>query len=484
MIFNESRMKEKSYILVLFLAISLSALSQKQIRVQKLPFNNENIDEISPVIYKNGLVFSANKKSSIIGTTDLKNNFPFKLYFVEKKDRRKWGNVKEFAPEIAGKLHETSASFSEDFTIMFFTRTLDGDKNLKQLQQSDTEMKLGIYQATYNGNKWIMSDEFPANNEEYNVAFPCLSPDGTKLVFSMTNENGDYDIYISEQINGRWSNPEDIGPVINTNQDEVTPFLHSNGRLYFSSQGHNSTGGLDVFYTEKINNKWISPINLPRQINSRRNDFGYVLSPSMDTGYIASNRRNDIYDIYMFTSDFPTFEDCPEQKEESFCYDFEETGSMDLDTTSLKYEWDFGDGHKIRSTSASHCFSQPGFYLVSLNVIDTLTGEVYFSEASYDLLIEPYEQPYITVPDTVYVNDEVEMSADSSVIRRFEPDEYFWDFGDGIIENGKSTEHVFTKTGSYYIRLGILSKEKNEEEDEIDFSQRACSHKQIIVIEK
>lgn len=477
-------MNRKIYIIIIIWLISLSAFSQKQIRVQRLPFNKDDIDEISPVIYKNGIVFSANKKSSIIGTTDLENNYPFKLYFIEKKDRRKWGSIKVFAPEISGKLHETSATFSEDYSTMYFTQTLEGNEKLNKLQQSDDIMKLGIYQATNTGNKWIISREFPANNESFNIAFPCLSPDGKKLAFSMSDDKGKYDIYISEQINGRWSNPENLGPVINTDQDEVTPFLHSNGRLYFSSQGHNSTGGLDVFYTEKIHDEWIPPINLPRQINSRRNDFGFVLSSDMDTGYFASNRRNDLYDIYMFTSEFPAFEECPEQIEEVFCYDFEETGSMDLDTTSLKYEWDFGDGNKVRNTVASHCFSQPGFYLVSLNVIDTLTGEVYFSEASYDLLIERHEQPYITIPDTVFVNEEVKMDADSSVIRKFKPDEYYWDFGDGTIETGMFTSHTYNKSGLYYIRLGIVSDEKAEDEDEIDFSQRACSRKQIIVIEK
>ena len=86
--------------------------------------------------------------------------------------------------------------------------------------------------------------------------------------------------------------------------------------------------------------------------------------------------------------------------------------------------------------------------------------------------------------DTVLVNEQVKMHADSSVIKSFEPKNYYWDFGDGTIENSYSVEHIYTKVGSYYIKLGIVSDEESEDENEIDFSRRACSQKQIVVIEK
>ncbi len=457
-------------------------LSQEVIRVKRLPFNDPDIDEISPALYDNGLVYSSNKKSSIVKTTDLNNSYPFKLYFVEIKNRRKWANPRQFASEISGRLQETSASFSDDFNIMYFTRTISSEDKLGSLQKTNEKQRLGIYQATNTGSKWILSREFPSNDALFDIAFPCISPKGDKLFFSMREEDGNYDIYYSEQVNGRWANPIKMGPNINTDLNEITPFFHENGRLYFSSEGHNSTGGFDIFYTEQIDGDWISPINLPRQINSRRNDFGYVLSAKMDTGYFCSDRRNNNYDIYFFSSGFPEFDECPQQVEETFCYDFTETGSMDLDTTSLKYEWDFGDGHKVRSIDADHCFEKPGKYIVSLNVIDTLTGEVYFSEATYELEVLRYEQPYIRVPDTVKANNDIAMDADSSVIRSFTPGGYFWDFGDGTSEKGTITEHAYSRAGVYYIRLGIVSAEDDPENEEIDFSQRSCTHKQIIVI--
>ena len=82
---------------------------------------------------------------------------------------------------------------------------------------------------------------------------------------------------------------------------------------------------------------------------------------------------------------------------------FYEPGSVDLDTTTLQYEWDLGDGTKIRDLQADHCFKGPGDYVIKLNVIDTLTGEIYFNQASYDLKVEDIQQPYITTVDTCSV---------------------------------------------------------------------------------
>ncbi|MBN1118707.1 MAG: PKD domain-containing protein [Bacteroidales bacterium] len=476
----------KKIALILLLFISLCSFGQKYIKVVPLREVNTDYDEMAPAFYEDGIIFSSNRKSNIIKVaTDFNNNYYYKLYSTKKKSTRKFENPKPFATEIAGNLNEASATFSDDFKVMYITRNFRSDESLSQLQKSDEVIKFGIFQATFTGKDWILSCEFPFNDESYRVRFPTLSFDGKKLFFcsDMPGGYGGDDLYLTELINGRWSNPMNLGPTVNTAENEVWPFYHQVGRLYFSSRGHGSQGGLDIFYTEIMDGEWIKPVNLPSPFNSFRDEFGYILSPTMDTGYFVRNNRISGDDIYIVTNAFPLFKECPPQFDESFCYEFEEEGSLDLDTTSLKYEWDFGDGQKVRSTYAKHCFSKPGFYMVSLNVIDTLTQEVYFSEASYDLLIEPSEQPYITAPDTVNVNEKVKLDAKLSEIRKFEAKEYFWDFGDGNINMGEETEHVYDRAGTFYIRLGITTGEDEpENEEDIDFSKRACSQKQIIVI--
>jgi hypothetical protein len=474
-------MKRKLLILLFFVPAFL--LGQQNYRVIRLPFNTSN-GEMAPVIYKDGIVFSSDEKNNVLKVaTDLNNNFPYNLYFVQKKGKR-WSRPSLFSRDVNGPLSEASATFNGEQNVLYFTQTLHSDEKLTELEKTTVPLNLGIFQATQTNKGWLITREFPYNDDSVNVAYPSLSPDGKRLYFSSTMPGGfgGYDIYSSDYVNGQWQKPLNMGPIINTSENEVFPFMHENGRLYFSSRGHYSQGGLDIFYSEIIDGQWIQPVNLPRPFNSRRDDFGYVLSERMDTGFFASNRLNGDDDIYMFVSSFPMFKDCNEQVDEQFCFEFNETGSMDIDTTSLKYEWDFGDGHKQRTVIATHCYSKTGTYAVALNVIDTLTGDVYFSQASYDLKVEPLEQPYITSPDTVMVGDKINFNGTKSIIRRFPANNHYWDFGDGNISTGVAVDHVYARDGKYFIRFGITAAEDDPEAEVVDYSTRACSRKQIVVI--
>lgn len=475
-------MKIRSVILLLF--VTSICFGQANYRLFPLRDINSTNSEMAPVIYNNGIVFSSDKKSSVLlVTTDQNNNTTYNLYFAEKKGR-KFERPVLLSSEIASHLNEASATFTSDSTIMYITRTQMANVGIGELQRIDSSIRLGIFMCELRGDEWVVREDFYYNNEEYDVAFPCLSNDGEKLYFASKAPEGlgGYDIYMCEMEGGSWSEPVNLGPEVNTAENEIFPFIHTNGRLYFSSKGHGARG-MDIFYTEKRSGNWRTPIQLPSPFNSRQDDFGYVLSAQMDTGYFSSNRRGDDDDLYMFASGFPAFKECPDQVDETFCYTFSEEGSIDLDSTSMKYEWDFGDGEKIQSLSARHCYSEVGSYIVSLNVIDTLTGEVYFSEATYDLLVEPLEQPYITTLDTVRVDERFALDGKLSEVRSFEAVDYFWDFGDGNIDSGLENYHEYTSPGEYFIRLGITNGEEPEEDSEEIPAGRTCSQKRIVVIE-
>jgi len=445
--------------------------------------NSSVNNEMAPAIYKNGVVFSSDRKNDIVVTTvDQEGNFTYNLYFTEKKGHRNWSSANLFSKELSSRYNESSVCFSPDGNTVYYTATLNAGGAMGD-QRGDT-LKNGIFIATWQGEKWSLPEAFPYNSEAYDVGYPSITADGNRLYFSARNPRGygKFDIYYSDKVNGNWTEPVNLGPIINTPESEVFPSIYKENRLYFASAGHGGNGGLDIFYSDFSNDEWSSPVVLPRPFNSRSDDFALVANAEMDTGYFTSNRRGTD-DIYSFISAFPAFASCPEQVDETFCYEFYEAGTMDLDTTTLRYEWDLGDGTRIRDVRVTHCYADPGYYLVQLNVIDTLTGDVYFSQASYDLNVEPLEQPYMLAPDTVQVNENVEFDASQSVIRSFEIQNYYWDFGDGGVENEVTTRHRYNKEGTYTVRLGITG-DADTGEDIADEGQKACASRQIIVVRR
>ncbi len=103
------------------------------------------------------------------------------------------------------------------------------------------------------------------------------------------------DIYRIERLpDGKWSNPENLGPIINTPYDEDYPFLHADGKtLYFSSKGHNSMGGYDIFKSvfDSSTNSWTKPVNLDFPINTPYDDYLYIVDKDEFYAFFTSNRE-------------------------------------------------------------------------------------------------------------------------------------------------------------------------------------------------
>jgi hypothetical protein len=468
------------YCAVLLFYITLATKAQVFFRADRIDVNT-SFSEMAPVLYNNGLIFSSNRKSDVVVVTvDQTGSFLYNLYYSKYKGTKNYSSPGLFAKELSDRYNQSSASVSADGRTLYYTATRNATGVVGDNISGDT-LKNGIFISTMGNNSWLPPIEFPYNSDEFNVGYPCISPDGKRLYFASENPagQGGYDLYYSDFSTNSWKEPVNLGPKINTSENEVFPFIYHTNRLYFSSRGHAGEGGIDIFYSDRIDGEWVDPVNMPRPFNSKYDDFGLIANAEMDTGYFTSNRKGSD-DIYMFVSTFPSFKECPLQVEEDFCYEFYESGTMSLDTTSLRYEWDLGDGTKIRDVRVQHCYAKAGFYLVQLNVIDTLTGEVSFNQASYDLLIEPVEQPFMTVPDKVFAGENISFDASKSTIKKFTIEDYYWDFGDGVVENVLLPKHKYAKEGEYNVRLGLTGSNQNNP-DEI---QKACASKHIIVVKR
>ena len=447
------------------------------------PVSTSAYDEVAPVLTREGMVYTTNRPTSTVANEgDAYGNF-LDLYISTQKEDKSWERGKIYSTNLKYPLHDGIASFNFNEDLIFFTRTRETPPPLGLIGMLTGKRKvrnpeLGLFYATHTGTEWENITEYPHNIGD-NI-HPCVSPMGDKLYFSSNRPGGfgGFDLYVSNKENGNWSEPQNLGPVINSSGNELYPYLHSTGRLYFSSDGHdNRIGGYDIFYSDYFNHRWFTPIKMGTPYNSGLNDFTYYADENFENGLFSSNRRGSL-DIFTFKVDFPTFEVCKQQVQDNFCYIFFEENTVSLDTSLYLYEWDLGDKTKIRSIEAEHCYAGPGDYLVSLNVVDKLTGIVAFSQAEYLVEVRRVIQPVVTCPDTLALNQEYQMHGITSYLGDATPGEYYWDFSDGQKDMGATVRHRFNSPGTYRIKLGII-----EESDTPETARRFCSYKTIVVKE-
>jgi len=138
---------------------------------------------------------------------------------------------------------------------------------------------------------------------------------GKTIIFSAMTvpefEGGNLDLYISHLEDSLWSQPKRISPVINSEKNEDSPYLSPDGQtLYFSSKGHNSSGGYDFYKSELVNGEWSYPENLGYPMNSAGDDIYLSFTQDGKRGYFSSNRNGGFggMDIYSFAVDQKTIE--------------------------------------------------------------------------------------------------------------------------------------------------------------------------------
>jgi len=245
------------------------------------------------VEYQNGAVFAADKEVFRGKKTAAWTGNSYLDLYTMKKD-------------IEGNWHEGPATFSNDGNTVYFTRSNYYKK--KMVINEDDENNLKIFKSTLIDGKWKNLEDFPYNSDDYSVGHPSLSDNG-KIMFFVSDMPGGFggtDIYKSTYENGTWSKPENLGNEINTEGNEMFPYVHADGTLYFSSDAHNSMGGLDVFITYYNGLRWAKPENLNYPLNSIKDDFGFSINSDNITGFVSSSRTKSDK-MYSFEKNPPTF---------------------------------------------------------------------------------------------------------------------------------------------------------------------------------
>jgi hypothetical protein len=442
-------------------------------------FTSRTNDEVVTSFSPEGIIISSNRSSSsFLSYTDREKRNFFNIYEIRKNENGDWESPVLFSPYLKTPQNDGPATLNENGDLIVFTRNFSIRKFGNTTRSNPY---LGLFLSEKVNDMWINVRAFEHNTSDRNTTHPSLSSDGTKLFFASDRAGGfgGYDLYYSELTGDKWSVPVNLGPKVNTASNELYPFLHSSGRLYFSSNGQERAGGYDLYYTEYYENEWFSPIKLPPPFNSSLNDFTIIIDDNFENGFITSSRRGSL-DIFRFESTLPSFEVCQQQKTDNYCFVFYERSTMEIDTSLYKYRWDLGDGTTVEAIEAEHCFKGPGNYNIKLDVIDVLTKEIMFNQAEYELELVKTVQAYITCPDTIRIQDEIQFSGSESYFGSITPLEYYWDFGDSGRAVGETVKRIFSIPGKYNIKLGVIVDEKKPEEESL---KKYCSYKSVIVIE-
>ena len=263
------------------------------------PFNSRQRD-FSPAFSEedyNTILFTSTRDAATGKEIHSATGESFTDIFVARMDRKgKWSVPVPIGGELSSESDDGTPNVSHDFTTLYFTRCPKG---------KNEQLGCQIFHSKKNGIDWETPEKVLISDDSLVVAHPAITPDNLTLYFvsDIPGGNGGKDIWkITRENEGAdWSVPENLGEDINTPGDEMFPFVHADGTLYFSSNGRIGLGGLDIYKAVMEENQRWTVENLRPPVNSSEDDFGIVFEHGAERGYFSSNRKgrgND--DIYAF----------------------------------------------------------------------------------------------------------------------------------------------------------------------------------------
>jgi outer membrane protein OmpA-like peptidoglycan-associated protein/Tol biopolymer transport system component len=238
--------------------------------------------------------------SSLIFSRTVNGNEDF--YITHQTAEKKWSAAAPLSNQINSPQNEGAQSISPDGMYLFFTGC----------NREDGFGSCDLYVSHKNGKDWDKPFNLGATvNSQAWDSQPAVTPDGSTLYFVSNRPGGlgGYDIWKTTlNSEGEWSKPANLGPEINTSFDEMTPFVHPDGKtLYFSSNGWRGLGNMDIYYSRtQENNTWGKPINIGYPINTFNEETGLMVTPDGSKGMFSSVMKDGFGDMDIYSFDLPT----------------------------------------------------------------------------------------------------------------------------------------------------------------------------------
>lgn len=259
---------------------------------------NSPYPDYSPVITadESMLIFTSRRPGSTGDDRTADEQFFEDIYVCYRKPDGSWTSPMSIGSNINTPGHEATIGLTADGYQLFIYKDDGGDGN--------------IYSSTLEGETWSAPVKMGSDiNTASWEPSACVTPDGNTLYF-VSDRKGGYggrDLYKCVRLpNGEWSLATNMGPTVNTEYDEDAPFIHPDRvTLFFSSNGHTSMGGFDIFYTTKTDSGWTTPTNLLPPINTPDDDIFYVSSTDGKRAYFSSVGKDSHgdKDLYMISLD-------------------------------------------------------------------------------------------------------------------------------------------------------------------------------------
>lgn len=265
---------------------------------------NSKDHDYCPLVTADGntMYFTSRREGSLGNMRDPSGQYFEDIYSAKRVDGV-WSNATNVGTPLNTVVQDATVGLNPDGSSMIIYRTA---QNLTSGDLYECNKHLGQWQPPVK-----MTDRI---NGEFHEPSATISPDGTDIYFTSDRPGGmgGRDIYRIRRLpNDQWSLPLNLGPTINTPYDEDAPFMHSDGTtLFFSSNGHNTMGGYDIFKSTLVDydmNGWTVPDNLGAPLNTVNDDIYFCLSEDGQTGFFSSERAGglggqDIYQIDFATS--------------------------------------------------------------------------------------------------------------------------------------------------------------------------------------
>ncbi len=286
--------------------VSVDHLSDNPITVTNVSSLNTANADFAPVKYKDGIVFSTTRPTSGHSKIYKWTNANYLDIYSAKatKDKLQFNNIEPFAGNKNNKkYHDGPACFSANYDTIYISRV---DKSLKGKSKKSIGIeKNAIFSSTLKDGEWTAPKAFTYNNDTFSVANPFITKDGSRIYFvsDMLYGYGRADIYYCNKIGNDWGRPINMGSNINTFGGEKFPMVDSLGNFYFSSDGYQGIGGMDICISKNNNGYFEKAIPMKTPINSTDDDYGILFSQAERAGYISSNRKigsKGDADIYYF----------------------------------------------------------------------------------------------------------------------------------------------------------------------------------------